>query len=202
MDLGAYGMIDDLKPLLKMNGIDDISRLRGLRLMSLEKPVVGEELDRIIKSQEKSYLERMFQYDVNYGWWCSNEKSDYKIAYYLKGDGTPRWDRIHGKLRKAVKFEIKKTKKRVLSQWEMWNKYCGRDDVLYIHTRTGGDNWYYFGCGRYLRTDWFLDRVTDCYDCTYCDIYAKIDPETVKILLEQDYEKKEDTDGETQDTEL
>ena len=37
MDLGAYVQIGDLESLMKANGID-IPRLRGLRLMSEEKP--------------------------------------------------------------------------------------------------------------------------------------------------------------------
>lgn len=58
---------------------------------------------------------------------------------------------------------------------EMFNKYCGRDDVLYIHARVGGANWNYYDCDNLVKSkDWFLDKIDDSYDCTYCDIYAKL----------------------------
>lgn len=58
---------------------------------------------------------------------------------------------------------------RVRIQHELWNKYAGRSDVLYIHSRIGYD---------YLdfeKKSWFLDGTTDAFDGTYCDIYAKIE---------------------------
>lgn len=58
----------------------------------------------------------------------------------------------------------------VRRQHETWNKYAGRDDVLYIHTRDGYPS-------RELRDmPWFLDFAVDAFDGTYCDIYAKIEP--------------------------
>ena len=56
----------------------------------------------------------------------------------------------------------------------MWNKYVGRDDVLYIHARIGGNNWSYFNGNEITRQSWFLSKADDYFDCTYCDIYAKI----------------------------
>ena len=60
-------------------------------------------------------------------------------------------------------------KMRVREQCELWNKFAGRSDVLYIHSRIGYD---------YLDFEnepWFLGGTTDWYDGTYCDIYAKIE---------------------------
>jgi hypothetical protein len=65
---------------------------------------------------------------------------------------------------------------RQLRQWELWNKYAGKDDILYIHTRIGGGNWSYYG-KEVVSKPWFLERVDDAYDDTYCDIYAKIKPQ-------------------------
>ena len=67
-------------------------------------------------------------------------------------------------------------KKRVEKQRAAWNKYAGRDDVLYIHARIGGDNWFYYHS--YVDTQpWFLEKVDDSYDSTYCDLYARIKPD-------------------------
>ena len=86
-----------------------------------------------------------------------------------------RWDRVHGKKRKAFKYVIKKAKKEVYQQYEMWNKYAGRSDVLYIHCRLGAGNWdYYKGWDIIESQPWFLDKVEDNFDNTYMDIYAKI----------------------------
>jgi hypothetical protein len=65
---------------------------------------------------------------------------------------------------------------RQLRQWELWNKYAGKDDILYIHARIGSENWSYYG-KEVVGKPWFLEKVDDAYDSTYCDIYAKIKPQ-------------------------
>ena len=92
----------------------------------------------------------------------------------MKKSGEIRWDRIHGKKRKILKFEIKKKQRRILKQFEIFNKYVGRDDVLYIHARIGGGNWDYFGGPELAKQPWFIEKVDDSFDSTYCDIYASI----------------------------
>ena len=90
-----------------------------------------------------------------------------------------RWDLLHGKKRKNLKFALKKSRKKVLEQFTAHNKYAGRDDVLYIHARIGGGNWEYYGGEDLKKQPWFLEKVDDYWDDTYCDIYAKIDPATI-----------------------
>jgi hypothetical protein len=196
MDLYAYASITNLEPLLELNGVNDIKRLRGLRLMGLEKPIPEKEIKQSIRSNLKYSLESLFAYDPKIGCWCYDDRADFLAWYYLKGDGSPRWDKIHGKLRKAVKFEIKKNERKVRKNLELFNKYAGREDVLYIHTRTGGGNWNYFGCGSYLKEPWYLDHCDDYFDSTYCDIYVKIDPETLKQLPEEPENIEEETNEE------
>ena len=48
MDLGAYAQIEDLEKVMEDNGID-IPRLRGLRLMKDETPILKVEREAIIK---------------------------------------------------------------------------------------------------------------------------------------------------------
>ena len=62
---------------------------------------------------------------------------------------------------------------RMKKQFEVWNRYVGREDVLYIHARIGGGNWpYYFR--EVVDKWWFIEKVDDSFDSTYCDIYARL----------------------------
>lgn len=175
MDLGAYAQIDELEQIAKKNGIE-VPRLRGYRLMSEEQPVDIKPLLNEIAGECCRDLTK-----CNWGadaWYTFDTWTDYLTDYYTRktngGGYEPRWDRIHGVKRKKLKFEIKKQKRATIKQYETYNKYCGRNDVLYIHARIGGANWSCFGGEELKKKEWFLEKVDDAYDCTYCDIYAKI----------------------------
>lgn len=180
MDLYAYSQIDDLEKIAKANKID-VPRCRGYRLMKDEDKVSQEEIDRIIKESEYSVVEDLC---ASSPFWnphayihTLSSWTDYLKEYYLE-DGNIRWDRIHGWKRRILKFELKKNKHRIQKTFDTWNKYAGREDVLYIHARIGGNNWNYFkGPERVAKQPWFLDKVDDYFDSTYCDIYAKINPD-------------------------
>ena len=183
MDLGAYLQIEYLSKIAKENGID-IPRLRGYRLMKYEEPVTKEEIDLMCKESEiqicKNLCESTPFWSTNSESWICNVWTDYLKSYYLVKNEKKeyigiRWDRIHGWKRKILKFAIKKKKKAIKKQYDMFNKYVGRNDVLYIHSRTGGNNWKnYDKKTELMNQPWFLDRVDDSYDSTYCDFYAKI----------------------------
>lgn len=184
MDLTAYMQIDDFEKIAKDNNIE-IPRLRGYRLMKDEEPVSAEEIKDIMKRCEVRVCEKLC---CSVPFWNGNSncseyspRTDYLRKYFLISstdeegytDYTDiRWDRIHGWKRKVLKFEIKKKKRRIQKQFDMWNKYAGKENVLYIHARIGGDYWDYYGGNKLMKEPWFLDRVDDCYDETYCDIYA------------------------------
>jgi len=190
MDLGAYGQIEYLKSIAEANNID-IPRLRGYRLMKNESMVSKDQIDEMMKDCEIDIAEWLceteppFDNRCNCRCWC--EETDNVKRYYLilnpkrheEGEREYigiRWDRIHGKKRKILKFEIKKQKKRIQQQYDVFNKYVGREDVLYIHSRMGGDKWKCFKNKHELISQpWFLERVDDSFDNTYCDFYAKID---------------------------
>ena len=187
MDLGAYAQIDGLEQIMKDNGIE-IPRLRGLRLMKDEAPFTKEDLEEVIKDdilwEVKSLIRGCPKWDWNSCVTELSSKTDALCDYYLWYDvdeyGCHKyidicWDRIHGKKRKACKYVIKKVKKRVKEQFDMWNKYAGRDDVLYIHARLGSGNWGGYDCDKIVKGQpWYLDHCEDHFDCTYVDIYAKI----------------------------
>ena len=59
-------------------------------------------------------------------------------------------------------------------QIERFNSYCGEEKVYMIHTRIGGNNWDYYGGDSITKFPWFVERVDDDFDNTYCDIYVRI----------------------------
>ena len=203
MDLGAYAQIGNFSEIAKENDIDS-PRLRGYRLMSEEQRVTQESIDELKKDCEidvaKSLCVSEPFWDPNsYGSWFSawtDRLKDYylvKNPHYRVDDDYQeyigiRWDRIHGWKRRILKFEIKKQKKRIQKSMDTFNKYVGRNDVLYIHARIGGNNWVYFGGPEKVASQpWFLEKVDDYFDSTYCDIYARIKP----VRLEEKEEMSE-----------
>lgn len=191
MDLGAYANIEALSKIAAENSIS-VPRLRGYRYMKLETPVSKEKLESNANTFAMSECEDIFR-EVGY---CTHEyssRTDRKIKKYMVRKPVVidenltvvrpvavNWSAVHGKLRKKLKYTIKCSERKYRKQYEVFNKYCGRDDVLYIHARIGGNNWSYFGGPELSRQPWFLEKVDDSYDDTYCDIYAKIDPETIR----------------------
>lgn len=185
MDLGAYCNINNLEVIAKKNSIE-VPRLRGYRLMKDEAPV---NLDRVIDKKQIAidcveYLcdSRPF-WNTRTCWGEWSSRTDYLKEYYLvtiRGGESSypqyvdvRWDRIHGWKRKVLKTYIHNEIVRQRKQWKVWNKYAGEDNILYIHARIGGNNWscYYKNVAY---QPWFLEKVDDSYDNTYCDIYAQI----------------------------
>lgn len=175
MDLGAYIQIEDLEQLANINNID-VPRLRGYRLMSEETPI---EIDSIITDMIREIYK---QGCISIPSFCPDSaihkfsaKTDYLRKKYLTSEGEFRWELLHGKRRKNMKFAVKKMKKAVLHQYETFNKYAGASNVLYIHARIGGSNWSFYQGYLLEKEPWFLEKVDDCFDDTYCDIYARLD---------------------------
>lgn len=186
MDLGAYVQIEDLEKIAKDNNIE-IPRLRGYRLMKDEEPISEEEIKDMMKRSEVYICENLCCscpfWDGNSYCYEFSPKTDYFRKYYLISSTDEegytrytgiRWDRIHGWKRKVLKFEIKKNNRRIKKQFDMWNKYAGKEKVLYIHSRIGGNNWDYYDGNKLMKEPWFLDRVDNYSDSTYCDIYASL----------------------------
>lgn len=189
MDLGAYAQIETLDKIAKDNEID-VPRLRGYRLMKNEEPLSKQEIDDMKKDCAISVCEDLCE--AKPFWsnrpWCYESSSDtdhIKDRYLIKNPDEDergyqkyigiRWDKIHGWKRKRLKFEIKKQQKEIQRQWNMWNKYAGKEGILYIHARIGGNNWKDYGMkAKLTEQPWYLERVDDSFDSTYCDIYAKV----------------------------
>ena len=176
MDLGAYAKINDLSKIAEENGID-VPRLRGYRLMSEEKPLTEEEIKEEVTRTAHWIYEQMCQgiprFSPHPRWYEYSRRTKAIMKKYLDENGNLRWNLIHGKKRKNVKFILKKWEKAIRKQYTVWNKYAGRADVLYIHARIGGGNWNSYRA-EVENEPWFLEKVDDYFDSTYCDIYATI----------------------------
>lgn len=198
MDLLAYVNIENLENILTENNIQ-IPRLRGLDLCSEMKPFTKKEIKEIKNSiaietcrglceSRPFWLSRSSIRE--YSSWTSLLCDLYLIKNpnylaedenvedrYVKYSGI-NWNKIHGWKRKVLKTEIHNATKKILDYVEVWNKYCGREDALRVHARIGGGNWPYYykdENGVSMSTKpWFIERVDDYFDSTYCDIYVKI----------------------------
>lgn len=185
MDLAAYVQINDLGKVAKDNNIE-VPRLRGYRLMKNEELASAEDIRGLMKDCEVRVCEDLCRAEPYWngnadGHWYSMITDcicNHYLVETLNENGYShytdiRWDRIHGWKRKVLKFEIKKQKRKIQKQFDMWNKYASKENVLYIHARIGGDNWDRYG-NELVKQPWFLDKVDDWFDGTYCDIYALI----------------------------
>lgn len=172
MDLGAYVNIDLLDEIAKSNGIE-VPRLRGYRLMENENTMTLDEFMGDIDAECAMYLCTSDPFWSTHA--CYHTYStwtDFLISYYCP-ENKVRWDRIHGWKRRTLKTYIHNTANKYKRQLEMWNKYVGRNDILYIHARIGGGNWAHYK-DAVVGKPWFIEKVDDACDSTYCDIYAKI----------------------------
>ena len=184
MDLGAYAAIEQLEPIAQANGIV-VPRLRGYRLMSEEKAIDKTsrfyDVEHISIDCVKELCEAVPTWSLRPIYYESSIKTDRITKKYLAKRYTMfgaeyyeiRWDHIHGKRRKILKMKIKSELKRRKKQADTFNKYVGIPDVLYIHARIGGGNWETYR-DEVIHQPWFIEKVDDAEDSTYCDIYARI----------------------------
>ena len=176
MDLGAYANINELSEIAKANNIE-VSRFRGYRLMKDEEPVTEDMIkdmsNTILVDWFRSYLGREYIPGIGVCYSFNNKKAKKYFKMIDKIEYLD-WSKIHGKMRKNLKFAKKFITKETRDQWNMWNKYCGKN-VLYIHAKQGRSNWSDTTYLDYMDKDWYLDGCNDSYDSCYCDIYAKIE---------------------------
>lgn len=185
MDLFAYTQIENLEEIAKENGIE-CPRLRGYRLMSEESiiNISSEDKKEIAIDCVKNLCCSEPFWNSHSTVWTGDIYTDYLRYYFLKYEKNEngceypikvRWDRIHGWKRKVLKTMIHNEYMKRIKNFKVWNKYVGRNDILYIHARIGGNNWPYYK-DQVIDKPWFIEKVDDPFDCTYCDIYAKIKP--------------------------
>ena len=180
MDLGAYAQIKDLDELVKANGIE-VARCRGYRLMKDEEAISDKDIEKYVRECMLGSAEdevRTTGYFVEYSSKATRRCRKYLICNNKEGYLNVidvNWKNVHGKLRKRIKFAMKIAKSEALAQYRLFNKYAGRNDVLYIHAKLGSWSWSDIKWWNYESQPWYLDGCDD-YDRAYCDIYAKINP--------------------------
>lgn len=188
MDLLAYTRIGDeeIEEIVKRNGIE-VPRLRGYELCSEMTPWTKEEMNHELKWIAVNTCKDLCQsnpfWNPNSNCHTFSSWTDYLCDYYLikgiKANGYEdyvdiNWNRIHGWKRKVLKTAIHNNQMEFKKFVEKWNSYCGRKDVLRVHSRIGGNNWSYFKGNELKKKPWFIEKIDDWFDCTYCDIYCKI----------------------------
>lgn len=180
MDLYAYAQIENLDEIAKQNGIN-VPRLRGYRLMRDEEKIPQEEIDKINSWFYELLIMSRPMFCPNSGCITYDSYTKDAMKYYLvyDEDGNAidlKWELLSSKTKKRIKTMIRNQRALQRKQYEIFNKYVGRDDVLYIHARIGGGNWKYYDGESLIAEPWFLEVVDDSFDSTYCDIYARIKP--------------------------
>ena len=177
MDLGAFININELQNIASKNNII-VPRLRGYRLMKDEKQIDDNDLTYIKDSVFNDALHScpLYYPDACEFVYCDERTRLEKKLAIKEGQYIVdlRWNLIHGKNKKRIKFALKKRIKNCKKQLDTFNKYVGRDDILYIHARIGGGNWNMYK-DEVIHQPWFIEKVDDWFDDTYCDIYARIE---------------------------
>ena len=186
MDLGAYVQIGNLSKLAKLNNIN-VARLRGYRYMKYEdKPIdIDEEMKGLNRYIVEDLVTSIPAWSINSSIREWNSKTGKKMRkFYDDKNERIKWENIHGKHRKNLKYVLKIKRLEVKEQFDLFNKYLGREDILYIHARLGSRNWSGIHYWDYEKEPWYIDGIDDCFDDSYCDIYAKIDSDTFKYIMD------------------
>ena len=151
MDLYAYVQIEDYDALAKANGIE-IPRLRGYRWMENEKCLSEEDIENCLNEARARAYEHVLTADppfsINPEYYTLSYTTDQRKKKYLIQEEQTRvyyppdnpegksytttvikefrWDLLHGKRRKAVKYYLKKELRYEKHQLAVWNKYAGQ----------------------------------------------------------------------------
>ena len=178
MENSTFDQTKILDRIAAVNGIC-VPRCRAYRLMRNEKCITVSEIEDRIGRKALYLVEKLLEADA-----LTNERAEARIRRYMtikkEPDGLKRtigirWERIHGKLRKRIKRQVKIARRLVSMQAALWNQYVGNGDVLYIQARLSSADLY----DRKVRAEvcqqpWFLALAEDYLETSYCDIYAKI----------------------------
>lgn len=180
MDLGAYALMYSINTDKLLNDLNiNIERLRGIRFMINEEKISKKNIEDIIKDQKTEAVETWLKQK---SWTYSCSANDYKEhPAFIKGVNEfgrktiidYDFSKVHGKNRKILKFKFKQIEKAVKTQFNLFNKYVGKN-VLYIHARQGGYNRQWCGTNKLAQHPLYLGDIDDYYDDTYCDIYFDI----------------------------
>lgn len=156
--------------------LNEIPRARAIEIMSDKKPLLSDTVSELKKQAELDVYRSSCTSDPLFTPYSNvheySSKTDAVRKKFLDKNGELKWNLVHGKRRKRIKFSIKKANKKIDKFRELWNKYSGKKDVACVRARIGGDDWYEQDIEN---EPWFLEKVDDWFDDTYCYIFCKID---------------------------
>ena len=147
------------------------------------KPMSDKKLsnpEEIAKRKHEDAVQTLENLLVRYPAWSTRShwsvydwRSHLRREHYLTKDehgdyNGIRWDRIHGKHRKLLKYKLKKHSPEIDKQYNVWDKYAGREDVAYIYIK------YYHLKDELYNQPWFLEKVYDYFEPTCCYVFVKI----------------------------
>lgn len=183
----------------EINTRNDILQTAGVSIpgefliMKEETKISLEEVDQIMKKQEVMIIDRLLS--SNPRWTLqpyftmpkNKEKYVHKYIHFDSKEEHVRWDRLHGKHRKIVKFECKKEKGKIRDGILTFNHFAGREDVMCIrvdtsHSENGKGFLYQIESLPYFLT-MNLSYENEAFSSNIYDIYLKVNPEVVQAYL-------------------
>lgn len=168
----------------------NVPRFRWYEWMPDENPLSRADITDSIERQRYTCLSNMFcsvpfmRFNSNWSIWDERSRRCEMIFLDMKNTRV-RYDRIaklSRRYRKKIKMAFRWSDRRVMAQIEAFNRHAGRPGVIRIHARIGGFNWGYYDGPEIAKQPWFIEKVDDSFDDTYCDIYARISPEILEKI--------------------
>lgn len=147
MDLYATGQMKDnnLDKVLEEQGIK-IPSIRGVRIMADEEYLSDKDIE---KSCRYVYCKTKKLFTPDKYWHPSTDK-------------------------RQARALARRSSRTAYKQLITFNKYVKQEDVWMIHARISKKSWIVNGGRDIEKQSWFIEKVTDGMDATYCDIYVRV----------------------------
>lgn len=147
MDLYATGQMMDnnLDKVLEERGIK-IPSIRGVRIMADEDCLSDKDIEKSCR-----YV------------YCKTKKLFTPDKYWH-----PATDK------RQARALARRSSRTAYKQLITFNKYVKQEDVWMIHARISKNSWIANGGRDIEKQPWFIEKVTDGMDATYCDIYVRV----------------------------
>lgn len=147
MDLYATGQMKDnnLDKVLEEQGIK-IPSIRGVRIMADEDYISDKDIE---KSCRYVYCETKKLFTPDKYWHPATDK-------------------------RQARALARRSSRTAYKQLITFNKYVKQEDVWMVHARVSDASWIATGGRDIEKQPWFIERVKDGMDATYCDIYVRV----------------------------
>ena len=173
-----------LKKLMERNYIN-VPFPADYEVMTYESPLTDKQIRTCINNHTVCLLEERLPDKIK-----NMRPRVYSVSRSLPSFDVERlnihWNlmSIHGRFKKRLKFDIKMSSRNIMSQYQMFNKYAGRDDVIciYSHLRKADTD----TICELKRQPYFLDRIPH-YDGdeTYYFVYCKLSKHPTKEFVDK-----------------